>query len=74
MHLYFVSVYYNYHNVYIGFIINIFNMKVMNDKTTIGVTRITWKKLNSAKFDFRVNTLEEALERLLEEHENEVKA
>ncbi len=49
-------------------------MKVMNDKTTIGVTRITWKKLNSAKFDFRVNTLEEALERLLEEHENEVKA
>lgn len=74
MHLYFVSVYYYFHNVYIPFIINIFNMKVINEKTTIGVSRITWEKLNSAKFDFRVNTLDEALERLLEEHENQVKA
>ncbi len=49
-------------------------MKVINEKTTIGVSRITWEKLNSAKFDFRVNTLDEALERLLEEHENQVKA
>ena len=45
-------------------------MKLTNsNKTSIGVTRTTLKRLTSAKFDFRVNSIDEAIEKLLDEHE-----
>ena len=46
-------------------------MKLTNsNKTSIGVTRKTLERLTSAKFDFRVNSMEETIEKLLKEHES----
>lgn len=70
----FVGVYYHYHNIYIAFTIIIYNMKLTNsNRTTVGVTRSTLKRLYSAKFDFRVDSIEDVIEKLLNEHENESK-
>ena len=72
--MYFVVVYYYYHNIYIELIIIIYNMKLTNsNKTSIGVTRKTLERLTSAKFDFRVNSMEETIEKLLKEHESSQK-
>ena len=48
----------------------------MSDRTSVAVSKNTLQKLYSAKFDLRVNTLEEAIEGLIEEHlqKQEVKA
>lgn len=40
----------------------------MSSKTTIGISRECLSELYNAKFDFRVNTLEEAIRKLLSEH------
>lgn len=40
----------------------------MSDRTSVAVSKNTLQKLYSAKFDLRVNTLEEAIEGLIEEH------
>ena len=74
MDLYFADVYYHYHNVYILYMIIICNMKITNsNKTSIGVTRETLEKLTDAKFDFRVNSIEDVIEILLKERENDKK-
>ena len=47
-------------------------MKITNsNKTSIGVTRETLEKLTDAKFDFRVNSIEDVIEILLKEHKND---
>ena len=49
-------------------------MKLTNsNRTTVGVTRSTLKRLYSAKFDFRVDSIEDVIEKLLNEHENHSK-
>ena len=40
----------------------------MSSKTTIGISRECLSELYNAKFDFRVNTLEETIRKLLSEH------
>lgn len=40
----------------------------MSNKTTIGISKECLSELYDAKFDFRVNTLEEAIKKLLAEH------
>jgi hypothetical protein len=40
----------------------------MQDKTTIAISRDSLLLLHEAKFDFRVNTLEETVRKLLNEH------
>lgn len=40
----------------------------MSTKTTIGISKDCLSQLYDAKFDFRVNTLEETIRRLLDEH------
>ena len=40
----------------------------MSTKTTIGISKECLSELYDAKFDFRVNTLEETVRKLLNEH------
>ncbi len=40
----------------------------MQEKTTIAISRDSLLLLHEAKFDFRVNTLEETVRKLLNEH------
>ncbi len=43
----------------------------MSNRTSIAVSKETLEELHSAKFEFRVNTLESAIKGLLEEHRSE---